>query len=340
MPTVSDYPNGIFATPNIGAGTLADMWNSGQVYFIDGDNGDSGQTGLGPANSVAKPSTAIAMANSVAARGSTFYVRPRTTSNSAQIYYADNISIPLSLPGISIIGAGANPMRPYMGVDIKASNTADPVVNVKAEGVLLQGLRLAGTGQDASATSYIVKAVADSANGLYCSGLTIRGVQFGNARQGGAVYLNSPASVQIEGCLFHECLTGISTSQSYASYADWGLHVKDCTFGGRSTVRAVDILMSQGGLGNSTVGSTHNIILRCLFTDDVPSNSAGSNQRYIKIINADMGMIKDCGFGTQLNSGVADAFGAAGNRCIVPTTWVMLNCWTGANGTTPINKLA
>ena len=323
---VSKFPNGILATPCIGAGTLADIWNSGAVYFVDGDNGSAGNVGLDPSSAVALPSTAVNMANSVGARGASVYIRPRSTAASAQTYYVDNIVIPLSLPGLSVIGAGSNPIRPYLGVDIKSNNVDNPVVNVKAVGVLLQGMRLAGTGQTAATTSYIVKAVADSANGLYASGLAIRYCQFGNARAGGAVYLNSPASVAIEGCLFHECLVGISTVQSYASYADWGLYVVDCDFGGRTTVRSMDIYLSQGGIGNSVVGSTNNGIIRCNFHDGLPANTAITGPRFISIINADMGEIIDCRFPVDPGANHITTFGVAGSQCIIPATWGVMGC--------------
>jgi hypothetical protein len=319
----------------IGAGRLSDMWAADRMYFVDGDNGNVSNTGLGyPEYALTLPSAAVNAANSAGYRDAVIYIRPRSTATGNQTYYIDNITIPIGLAGLSMIGAGSNPKRPYMGVDIKASASTSHVVNVKAPHVTLEGMRLAGTGQNATDAVAIVNAYnyGNSSGAPY--GLTIRGCRLDNAKTGGAVRMDSPVGVLIEDCSFHDNVKGIYSTLSEMSGASFGPRVENCDFGGAVATRGVDIYVSQGGLGNTT-GADSWLIVRCNFLDGLPN---GGDNRFIKIANGDMGHIAFCSFPVDPGANMIDTFGAAGSQCILPTTWTMAGCY-GSSDADPIHPI-
>lgn len=308
----------------IGAGRLADMWASSSMYFVDGDNGNSSNRGLYVDEAVTLISTAVNNCNNAGYRDATIYVRPRSTSTGNQTYYVDNVTIPIGLAGLSVIGAGSNPKRPYMGIDVKAASTTSHLVNVKAPHVTLEGLRLAGTGQNATDDVAIVYAYNYGNGSGAPYGLCIRGCRLDNAKLGAAVRMDSPVGVVIEDCSFHDNAKSIYTTLSEMSGAAFGPRVENCDFGGAAAGRDVDILISQGGLGNTT-GADHWLIKWCDFTDDLPAK--GANNRFIKIANADVGHIAFCTFPVSPGANHIDTYGAAGTTCVIPTTWTMAGCY-------------
>ena len=320
--SISKFPHGIFATPNIGGSRFADLWNSENVFFVDGDNGSAG----GGGQSVDDTVTLISIAVNLASKGASVYVRPRSTAASAQTYYTDNITIPITKPGLSIFGAGANSARPFLGVDIKAvpiTGVTSPVVNVLAAGVHLEGMRLAGTGQTAGYP--IVKAYA-SALGNGSVGLQIVNCRLDNAKTGGAIAFDSPNHAEIRGCSFDECAIGITSSIWYGGVASRGLKIFDCDFGGRVATRNMDIYISQSGAGTGA-GIAGYEIRECRFLDGTPT--LGSDNKFIKIANGDVGMISDSRFYTDPGGDHRSTYGAAGSECIIPTSWQMVACRGG-----------
>src|SRR3990167_5350978 len=98
------YPHGIFATPVIGSGVgrLIDMFNSDNIFFCDYDSGSDSNSGKAPDAATQLISKAV----SNASQNASIYVKPRVSSTSAQLYYIDNVTVPLTKPNISIVGAG------------------------------------------------------------------------------------------------------------------------------------------------------------------------------------------------------------------------------------------
>ena len=293
------------------------------IQFVDGNYGGAGgaYSGWSPKNAV--NSITLAVANLASRRQAVIYVRPKGNSvNSGQTYYTDNVTIPLTTPNLSIIGAGATPRRPYLGVDIKATTTTSPVFTVNGSGLCLESMRIAGTGQNATDGIAIVLAPM-SATAQGSVGLQAYRCRFDNAKSGGALSFDSPNHVEIGECSFDECAVGITSTMSYAGVAHRGLKIMDCDFGGRNSTRDMDIYISQSGAGagNSVAGYE---IYKCRFLDELPAK--GGNNRFIKIANGDMGLISFCVFPVDPGDNHIATFGAAGNQCIIPTTWKMVMC--------------
>lgn len=310
---LTKFPHGVFATPSVGAISRSEMWASENVFFVDGDNGSASNTGTDPAAAVALPSTAVGKAT---IRGAVVYVRPKSTVASAQSYYVDNISIPITSPGLSILGAGANATRPYMGVAIKASTVTSPVVDVLASDVHLEGMRLAGTGQTAGYP--IIQAVASAtSNGPV--GLQVVYCRLDNAKTGGAITMDSPNHVEVVGTSFDECAIGIKSILSYGGVASRGLKIIDCDFGGRVATRTVDVWLSQSGAG-SGAGVTGYEIRDSRFLDGLPTLAGATSPRFITVVNGDTGLISGSMFACLDTA----TFGATGDTVIIPATWFIV----------------
>lgn len=306
-----------------------------EIQFVDGDYGSDGNAGWSPKKAVSSITQAIT--NIGAKSSSIIYVRPRAnTTSSNQTYYVDNVTIPVTMPGLAIVGAGSNPSRPYLGVDIKANTSTSALFNVKASHVTLEGMRLAGTGQNATDGVAIVYAYnyGNSSGSPY--GLTVRGCRIDNAKTGGGIRMDSPVGVLIENCSFHDCAVGIYSTLSEMAGAAFGPVVQNCDFGGAVAARDMDIYVSQGGLGN-TVGHDHFVIKWCNFGDGLPAK--GGNNRFIKIANGDTGQIIWCTFPVDPGANMIDTFGASGTQCIIPTSWTMSGCW-GSSDADPIHPAA
>jgi len=308
--------------------TPRELWSVGttsEIQYVDGDYGANAATNQGWHPTRAVSSITQAVTNVTGFRTAVIYVRPRSVATSAQTYYTDNITIPLTTPGLSIIGAGSNPVRPFMGVALKVTTSTSALITILASDVHLEGMRLAGTGQNATDGISIIDALASAGSGA--TGTQIVNCRLDNAKTGGAINIDSPNHFEIVGCSFDECAVGITTVASTGSYASRGLKVIDCDFGGRNTVRDMDIYISQTGSGNATTGMTGYEILNCRFLDALPAK--GGNNRYIKIANGDCGMIAGCYFACSTGGSNSTEFGSSGTQCIVPTTWFMAGCYSG-----------
>ncbi len=84
---------------------LVTLFQSDNVWFVDGVNGNTGNAGDTPGASLSKPSEAVAKA----AMWGTIYIAPMQYATYAAItnrYYLDNVTVPIGKAGLSFIGAG------------------------------------------------------------------------------------------------------------------------------------------------------------------------------------------------------------------------------------------
>lgn len=289
------------------------------VVFVDGDNGLAGNTGLEPTAAMNSLTNAV----SKVVRNGVIYIRPKQTVASAQSYYTDNVVIPLTKPGLKILGCGSNEDNPYGGgPEIKGSATTSAVITVRAQGITIEGLRLAGTGLDATVST--VSAV-DNTSTYITTGLTIRNCRFGNGRghsaEAAAVFLNSSWFNTIEKCVFNDCLTGVSAFTNSGGITN-NLRIIDCEFSGVTTNRTVDIYVSGGSTSNGLT------IKGCLFNDGLPAHADGTVSRFIYIVNAITGSISQCWFAVDVDAaaGTEKTFGASGTGAVIPTTVLITDC--------------
>jgi uncharacterized protein YjbI with pentapeptide repeats len=313
--SITHFPHGVLATPNIGGSRLVDIWNSENIFFVDGDNGSAGSAGKDPSDANTLISTVV---NSGACiRGASIYIKPRMTVASAQTYYVDNITLPVTKPNISLLGAGADADNPYLGVDIKASTVTSAVVTVNGAGDLIEGMRLAGTGQ----TDNVVSILDISNNGTTTRayGATVRGCRFANSKghlinTGAAIAIDTAIFTKIENCKFSDNLASITARSVYAAIQ--GLSITDCDFGGMVlTGRDVDVFI---------VGDGEQVkIQRCNFNDGLPNH--GIVSRFISIQTA-YGLMADCNFAVS-GANCTGYFGADGTKGVIPATILMCNNW-------------
>jgi len=305
----------------LGGSGLAGTFNAGNIAFVDGDFGSADNPGSDPSQSVALTSTAVGKV----AKNGIVYVRPRNTVTSAQTYYADNITIPLTKPGMSILGCGSNSIRPFLGVAIKASVVTSPVLTVNGSDAHIEGMRLAGTGQTAG---YAIVYAMNSTISNGAVGLQIVNCRLDNAKTGGAITIDSPNHMEVRGCSFDECAIGIHSILSYGGVASRGLKIIDCDFGGRVATRTVDVWITQSGTG-SGAGVAGYEIRDCRFLDGLPTLSGATTPLFITVTSGDTGLISGCMFACLDST----TFGN-GNNALFPATWFIVGSFYAAAAAT------
>jgi len=311
---LTKFPNGILATPNIGGCDRSEMFESGNIWFVDGDNGSASNAGTSPDVSFALPTTAVTAASM---RG-IVYVRPRDTVAAAQTYYVDNITIPLTKSHLQILGCAPDSSMPYFGPMIKASTVTSPVLIIKSAGCLIEGLELTGTGQTADVTSIVETQNNGTTTRAY--GVTIRGNTFRNAKGhtiglGAALHMDTAIYMKIQGNLFRDNPVSIVFQTTYAAVNS--LIIQKNVFSGPVATRDVDI-WCDGSAGTGL------LIHDNQFPDALPALTDGAIKKYISLNAGLYGMVSENKFGYA--AGTADAlFAATGTIANIPTTVMMVN---------------
>lgn len=305
------FPNGILATPMVGAGRLADMFQSGNIWFVDGSATSNG-TGTTPDGA----STSISAAITVASKDATIYVKPRTTTASAQTYYADNLTIPITKPNMAIVGCG-NTTGASSGVQLKPSTVTDHLITVNGAGATFENMRLTLTGGTADVDKCIINAVRDTGTTRVVADLTVRYCRLENDKSHpsysgtnavAAIGLGSANYVVIEHNVFSQCLGGIVSQETNGTTRD--LTIRGNIFGGLPANRDVDIWLS--------LSASYNInIMDNVFADGLPNHTGGGVKRFIKIEGATaVGLVSGNSFATT-----TDSFTSAGSQAIIPDTF-------------------
>ena len=88
----------------VGINRLGEIFEAGNIWFVDGTDGNASYTGKQPDYAFALPSEAV----SAASKGGVIYVRPKPPDSVSLTWYEDSINIPLTKSNLSIIGAGGN----------------------------------------------------------------------------------------------------------------------------------------------------------------------------------------------------------------------------------------
>lgn len=310
--TVTHFPHGTFATPNIGGSRLAEMFQEDNIYFVNGDlsGASSSNGGLNPSEAVSIPTEAV----DKAVRGGIIYVNPRSTIASAQSYYVDNITIPVTKPLMQIIGCGSETDRPYMAGPLIKATTAgvgSAVLTIYGAGFLTEGVEWTGTGQTADTASIVL--ISNNGTTTRAYGVTIRNCTLRNAKGhlisgGGAIHIDTAIYVKIHHNLFADNPNSLSIRSTYAGINT--LHIDYNTFSGTTTVRDSDIFCTaDAGNGFQICGNN--------FLDGLPNH--GVNNKYLVLSSGPRGLVANNRFAyaaTTMDALLAVA-GTIGN---VPTT--------------------
>lgn len=142
MGQITNFPDGVYATPNIGGGL--DMFSASNIYFVDGDNGADGNNGLSPANATKTIQKAI---NLAVAHGGVIYVKAiNMAAGSADPgSYAETLIIPATSSRIALIGI--TPNRTQGGLpQIKKGSGSAALLTIRSPGCLVANLGFNGAG--------------------------------------------------------------------------------------------------------------------------------------------------------------------------------------------------
>jgi len=189
------FPAGIYASPIVGSG-LVDMfagtsWDNktagGNIFFVDGDNGDDTWDGHSPDS----PMKTIAAAIAAAARGAVIYIKARSMATGATdpVSYAEALTIPAAKDGMSLIGVASERAQGRQPQIKKGSGTA-ALLTVRAPGCLIYGITFNGAGSTGGGISLDDDGSTKTAFGtviLNCFFKNCVGTTATDARTGGAI---------------------------------------------------------------------------------------------------------------------------------------------------------
>jgi len=221
---LTHFPYGIQATPTIGS-NLIDMFTgtpksntsiaSGANYwFVDGDNGSSGNGGNSPSDALDTIGHVLAKSKA----GAVIYVKARTISTGGTdpvTYSESNLTIGPSQSGTKIIGVPATPKQGYNPQLKQGGTSTNPVLKIQAPGCFIYGLTING----ASCTGGGIL-LSDDGSTMTTEGTIIQMCEFKNCvgatatdgSKGGAVQISSTGGswdTLISDCFFYNNIGGV-----------------------------------------------------------------------------------------------------------------------------------
>lgn len=294
--TVSRFPHGIFATPNIGGAARFSGW-WGKSYFVDYDHGPSGD-GDSPSSAFKDLQDAINVAES----GDVIYVRNRdqdiTSTDPEYILPASttNWSIAEAKTHLSIIGASnvshIPTMEGQLSVALKgtATVTATPVMDWRGAFGLIENLTFHSGGSTAGGHL----SFTGNSTSLRALGSVVSNCLFRMSTQAahGAVYNVDNWFITVYGCTFHDCLFGIHMVGSASTLRR--ITIANCLFRNQ-TAASVDTNIRLAGSSGENI-----LIDGCTFTTPVPT---AGNAKMIHIVDAMTGTICRCNFPIDTTEG-------------------------------------
>lgn len=266
---ITNFPNGVFASPLIGGGS-SDVFTGlgGAVFYVDGDNGNDVNDGKSPEQATATIQQAVTLAAAVNAEykgGSTVYIKAKaiTDATGDPTSYAETVIIPFT---------GGERMR-LIGVDngrtqgglpqIKIGAGSTALLTVRAPGCLIENIGFNGV---SSTGSGILLDDDNSTKSAF--GTTIRNCHLkncvgsaANATAGGAIVWSSAGNawqVLITDCNFYKnvcdiCILGTTNS------VPQDVIIQNCAFSGSAAATDCNIYAGGSGFGGGLV------IDNCLF---------------------------------------------------------------------------
>lgn len=304
------------------AGTSWDNATAGgNIFFVDGDNGDDTWDGHSPDT----PKLTIAGAISAASRGAVIYIKPRAMASDASdpVAYAETVTIPAAKDCLQLIGVMTGQTLGGMP-QLKIGGGSTAMITVNAAGCSVRNLEINGASSSGGGIS-----VAGGAFGFSCYNCCFKNCRGSAAAStGGAIVFDSVWNVLVKDCRFHKNRCGILFNATTGHCEN--VVIQNCVFGANA-VTEVDAHIYGNPVRNIQ-------IVDCRFTDsDVPAYETSPDAaKYIKFVVAGatdgFGSIASCTFGC-----VGKTFGN-GNALVCATTVSMNACFqkvaagTGATG--------
>ena len=206
---LTNFPHGIssFGIPVMGSGgRFSSPWNT--HYFVDGDNGNDGNSGLEPSESFKTISRAV----SVSTGGDVIYIRPKSyTMGTGFARYTEDVTVAntgassgatASQAGKSLIGVTPKirVASDFMGVRWKFASTTN--LNVEAPGTHIENI-----GFFCEGATYGVYFEGDGAT-YTKAGHTGSSLYNCAIKGAGGVFANGSDSLQVIGCQFQATYDG------------------------------------------------------------------------------------------------------------------------------------
>lgn len=283
----------------------------GNVYFVDGTNGDDDYTGLDWEHAFATIQAAVDEASA----HDTIYVAPKTITAGLTdpVSYAETIIIPVAKSHLKLIGVGN---RTQGGLpQIKKGSGSTALLTVRAPGCLIANLGF--NGGSSTGGGILLDANGTTKDAF---GTTIFGCHFKNcavnaldASYGGAIMIQSAWQIRIIGNRFYKNVGDIITFSAYSDPQD--IIIEDNIFSGNAADTDCNIYAMAGGAGILGVTIRNNVF------NQLPAIGSGVNKRYMKLTGC-TGMVVDNVFGCQTShtGGTKITFQAAGTGAFIPTT--------------------
>jgi len=273
---LTNFPNGILATPNLGGGDFAGWFNTG-VWFVDGDNGSDGNNGSHDA-----PFKTIQKGIDMASSQDTVYIRALAPDADASEpgTYVEDLTIAYAKHGLKLIGVGPSGKVgiPFFGPKIKNA-TATALLTVNASGVRIEGLQFNCTRN----------------SGTY--GIRLTGVA-GYATLAGSV------GATIANCYLKN---GSATYGAISVYGGYATTISHCTFGLGDDALGINLDCNTLPNNSHTIeycnfksnnGASVALHLSLENSKDVNVNACNFDQatKFITVVDGCTGMISNCTF--------------------------------------------
>jgi len=291
----------------VGVNRLSEIWQKDNIYFVDYDNGTAGAAGKKPDYAVQLPSQAVTLASKEAI----IYIRPRTSITSSDVYYSDNITVPVTKPHLQFVGCGAGIVPGYRGsAQIRATALTTPIFTIQGSGVCIENLHINGTSMTAGDLIYATRAA-----GVQAVCTQIRNCRFltGGAELTAIQYGSNQYSF-IEDNVFLDCYRSIHLEATSGS--PQSMVVRRNIFSGMVLQRDVDIFITI-----NDIQSKGHIIADNIFADGKPAHATARYQKFISssapTTAVSTGIVTRNGFA----SSTADQWGNAGSQVLLPTGW-------------------
>jgi hypothetical protein len=285
--SLTNFPAGILATPNIGGSSFAGWFNR-NVWFVDGTLGSDGNNGGHDT-----PFKTIQKAINVSKSQDTIYIRTLAPDTDASDpgQYVENLSIPFAKHGLQLIGVSASGTKmPYGGPKIKNAS-AGALLTVLASNVHLENLQFNCT-RNSGTYGILLDGIAGYATKAGSVGFTIVNCMIKNASAtyGGINVVGGYGGV-ISNCTFQICEKAVWLSSN--TLPSNGHTVEYCNFKSNNGVAVAEHLTIVAGAHTdisvtdctfdiatsflSCGANNQGIVARCQFNDLVATlaNSTG-----------------------------------------------------------------
>lgn len=325
--SITHFPHGIFATPNLGAVGFG-MSNASTIYFVDGTNGSDSNDGQSPEAAVLTIGKAISLAD----KFDVIYVVPKDWTSLENSYaglntaYAESCSISYAKAGLAIVGVGHADLlgEPHSVVLKETASGTAANMKVLAPMCAFENLAFERAGSETGGQLVFQGGTAltyeGNASSVYNCYFFYGNGSTGPGTTAGALLGDQFWGLNISHCSFMGCRRGIYLQSGAATTGD--IEIDNCTFKSRLTAASdIEYDIYVYCQGSATV-NIHDIFCAHL----IPSYSGGGN-RWIHVITERQGIVARV-YCAGENS-TAYTAGHAGTGIVVSANVGTCDCWDG-----------